>query len=135
MSVRVRYSVLSAISSTPAEERDLGNSYWQIVTDVIAKGGSWRTIVPAGSSGILLQLDNISTINLLVIRTVSSDPNQLPVPVTIQINSLTAPALTIAPLGDSQEGHFLMSTAGVTALYASNAGGVDMMLSLICAGT
>lgn len=135
MSVRVRYSVMCAISSTPAEERDLGNVNWQILTDMEMKGGTWKTVVPTGSSGLQLQIDNISTIQLLIIRTVANNQNQAPGPITLNLNSPSGPQLLIQPLGDAQEGHLVLSTDGVTAVYASNASGVDMALTIIASGT
>ncbi len=134
MSVRVRYTVQSAISSTPAEERDLGNVYWQIVTDLEQKGGTWKTVVPAGTSGLQLQIDNISTIQLLILRTTANNQNQQPNGVTINLNTPTGPQLLIQPLGDAQEGHLLVSTDQVTALYASNTGPADMAVTVIAAG-
>lgn len=135
MSVRVRYSIMCAISSTPAEERDLGNVNWQIVTDMEMKGGTWKTVVPTGSSAIQLQIDNISTIQLLIVRTVANNQNMAPGDVTLNLNSPTGPAVLIQPLGDAQEGHLVMSTDGLTAVYASNSSGVDMALTIIASGT
>ena len=134
MTVRVRYTLQSAISSTCAEERDLGNVYWQIVTDQPAKGGTWKTVLPAGSAAVQLQIDNISYIHLLIIRTVANNPNYTPNPITISLNSPTGPSFIIRPLGDAQEGHFLMSTEQLTAVYATNTGPCDMALTIIAAG-
>jgi hypothetical protein len=134
MSVRVRYSILSAISSTTAEERDLGNTYWQIVTDEEQKGGTWKTIVPSGSSGVQIQIDNISTITLLIIRTTAVNPNQQPNGVTINLNSPTGPMFLIQPLGAAQEGHFMISTDQVTAVFVTNTGPADMNLTVAAAG-
>ena len=134
MSVRVRYSVQCAVSSTPAEERDLGNTNWQIVTDQEMKGGTWKTVLPAGSAGVQIQIDNISTIQLLIIRTVANNQNQQPGGIIVNINTPTGPQLLIQPLGDAQEGHMLVSTDGVTALFASNPSTVDMAMTVIAAG-
>ena len=134
MSIRVRYTVQSAISSTSAEERDLGNVYWQIVTDQETKGGTTKTVVPAGTVGLQIQIDNVSTIQYLAIRTVSNNPNAPPCPVSLYLNSSLAVPILITPLGDAQEGHLLMSTDEVTAIYMSNTGPTDMSVTVGYAG-
>jgi hypothetical protein len=133
--VRVRYTIQSAISSTSAEERDLGNTNWQIVTDQEAKGGTWKTVVTAGTSGLQIQIDNISVIQLLIIRIVANNPNQPPNGIVLNFNSPTGPQVLVQPLGDAQEGHMVISTDSVTALYASNPGVTDMAMTVIASGT
>jgi hypothetical protein len=135
MGVRVRYSLAASVSSTTAEERDLGNVRWEIVTDQEAKGGTWKTLLPAVSVDVQLQIDNISTIQLLIIRTNAKDPNQAPNAITIKRNSTLAEAIIIKPLGDALEGHFIISTDSLTSIYASNAGPTDMEVTIVAAGT
>ena len=135
MGVRVRYSLAGAVSSTTAEERDLGNVKWEIVTDQEAKGGTWKTVLLVGAVDVQLQIDNISTIQLLVIRTNARDPNQAPNGISIKRNLITAEAILIKPLGDAQEGHFILSTDSLTAIYASNPGPSEMELTIVAAGT
>lgn len=135
MGVRVRYSLSGAVSSTTAEERDLGNVKWEIVTDSETKGGTWKTLLPALSVDVQLQIDNISTIQLLIIRTNSKDPNQTPNGITIKRNTNVAESILIQPLGDALEGHLMISTDSLTAVYASNPGPADMELTIIAAGT
>jgi hypothetical protein len=134
MTVRVRYNIHSAISSTMAEERDLGNLALGIVSDLLTKGGTWKTVLSAGASNVELYFDNISTINLLIMRTTTVNPNDTPANVVITINGPSTEALTIQPIPSTKEGHFLMSTTGVTSVYASNPGSVDMQLTIVAAG-
>ena len=134
MGVRVRYSLAAAVSSTTAEERDLGNVRWEIVSDDEAKGGTWKTLLPAASTDVQLRIDNLSTIRLLILRTNPADPNQTPNAVSIKRNSTGGESILITPLGDTQEGHFLISTDSLTAIFASNPGPTDMEITVAAAG-
>lgn len=134
MSVRVRYIVQAAVSSTSAEERDLGNVNWQIVTDAEAKGGTWKTKLVAGASNVQLQIDNISTIQLIIIRVLPTDTNNPPGYINLTKNSPSGEVIKVSPLGDAQEAHLLLSTDSVTSLYASNPGTYDLDVTLVAAG-
>lgn len=135
MSIRIRYAVIGAGSSTTAEEKDLGNSKWEIVSDGLTKGGTWVTTLAAGATDVQLQIDNLSSINLLVIRSMANDPNDTPVGITVKRNNNGGEAIPIAPLSGTEEGHLVLSTTGLTALYASNPGTIVMKLTIFAAGT
>lgn len=134
MAVRVRYEVAAAVSSTTAEDKDLGNVKFEVVTDIPTKGGTWKTRLLAGQTDVQLYLDNITTAQLLIIRTTASDPNDTPVGISIKRNGTGAEAILIKPLSDLKEGIFLISTDSLTSLYATNAGSVDMDLTITVAG-
>lgn len=134
MPVRVRYKVEVSVSSNSSEEKDLGNIKWEIVTDKQNEGGGWKTTLAAGTVDAQLPLDSIATARLLVIRTNAKDPNQNPADILIRRNLITNEQILIKPLSDSKEGHFLVSTDGLTALFASNPGAVDMEMTILVAG-
>lgn len=134
MAIRVRYSISAAVSSTTAEERDLGNLKMEVVTDVETKGGAWKTVLPASTTNLELKIDNLAQIHLLFIRTTSSDPNVAPVSITLKRNSTGAEAIEIKPLGDAKEGHLLLTTNGLTSLYASNSTSTEMILTVLAVG-
>lgn len=134
MAVRIRYAVSAAVSSTTAEERDLGNIKLECVTDQESKGGAWQTTLDDGSMDVQIYLDNIVTTQLLIIRTLSADPNVAPGSISIKRNNTAAEPIQIKPLGDIKEGIFVISTDGLTALYATNSSGVDMKLTLVVCG-
>ncbi len=134
MSVRVRYSVAIAVSSTTAEEKDLGNVKVEAVTDDHTKGGTWKTVLVSDAEDVQLYLDNITTVQLLVIRTTAVESTEDPVTITIKRNSVEGEEIPITPLGDSKEGIFVLSTEDLTSLYASNPGDVDMNLTISAAG-
>lgn len=134
MAVRVRYALQASVSSTSAEEKDLGNVKFEVVTDVEKKGGSRKTELLASAADVPLQLDNITTVQLLIIRTTSLDPNQLPVGITIKRNSTSGETILIKPVGDSKEGLLVITTDGLTSLFASNPGAVDMNLTITTVG-
>jgi hypothetical protein len=135
MAVRLRYSVAVAVSSNSNEDRDLGNVKFEVVTDVEVKGGAWKTVVPAGATDLQLNMDNISTIQLLAIRTYTNDPNDTPGGVTVKRNSTLGEPILIKPVGDALEGVMVLTTDLLTALFASNASGVDMVLQISAVGT
>jgi hypothetical protein len=134
MSVRVRYKIEVAVSSTSAEERDLGNARWEVVTDVQGEKGGGKFTLAAGSTNVSIALGNVSTARLLVIRTTSKDPNQDPVDITIRRNLVGNEAIVIRPLSDAKEGHYVCSTDSMTALFATNAGATDMELTIFVVG-
>ena len=61
-------------------------------------------------------------------------PNQVPNEVRIRRNLITNEQIPIVPLPDSKEGHFLLSTDSISALFASNPGSVDMEMTIIAVG-
>jgi len=126
MSVRVRYAIQASVSSTFAEEKDLGNVKFEVVTDVEAKGGTWKTVVPAGSANLALATGNVATVQLLCLRVATSDPNDVLGPITLKRNSTSGEPQTITPVGDAKEAIYLTSTDGVTSLYVTNALSVDV---------
>jgi len=134
MPVRIRYKIEISISSTPAEERDLGNVKYEIVTDKQGEGGGWKTLVAAGATDVQIPLDSIADVRFLALRTTVKDPNQTPSDIIVKFNSAMGEAHTIVPLQDIKEGHFLISTEGITSLYASNPGAVDMEMTILAAG-
>lgn len=134
MGVRVHYKIEVAISSTPNEEKDLGNVKWEVVVDGIGEGGGWKTTLAAGAVNIQLPLDSIAAAKMLVIRTNAKDPLNTPGTVNIRRDLIGAEEIGIVPLPNATEGHFLLSTSGLTALFASNPGTVDMELTILVCG-
>ena len=135
MSVRVRYKITATVSSTSAEEADLAKQAWEVVTDVENEGGSWKSVLQAGDTDVAIRLGNLAVARILIIRTNAKDPTQTPVAVTFKKNSNTGEAISVLPLGDAKEGHLLLTTDSITALYASvDGGGVPMEVTVISAG-
>jgi hypothetical protein len=134
MSVRVRYRIEGSVSSTSAEDKDLGNMKTEVVDDSLNKGGTWKTFLAAGSSDIQINLDNISSAKMLYIRTTPKDPLLLPGPITLKRGSTSGEAIIVAPLGSNKEGHFLLTTTTLTSLYAYNPGTTDMELTILVCG-
>lgn len=134
MTVRLRYSLAASVSSTSAEAKDLGNVKFEVVSDSDAKGGTWKTVVAANAVAVQLQMDNITSVEFLLIRTQSSDPNEDPVAVTFRKNSAMGEAIVVQPVTGSTEGLLALTTTGLTSLYASG-GAVDMDVTLTVVGT
>ncbi len=130
MPVTVRYGITVAVSSTSAEEKDLANGAYQVVTNNLIDGGSWKETIPAGTIDQPLTLVNVNDVNLIVIRTNSKDPTQTPGEIRIRRNLITAEQISIIPLSGTPEGHMLLSTDGLTSLYVTNLAGVDMEMTI-----
>jgi hypothetical protein len=134
MAIRIRYSISIAVSSSSAEDKDLGNAKYEVVTDLPSMGGGWKTLVPANATDIQLRMDNLANVQFLLLRTNVKDPTLDPVSLTFKRNTTGGEAIVIKPLGDAKEGHLAMSTTGLTALYATNSSTTDMEVTLFVAG-
>jgi len=134
MAIRLRCKIELAVSSSSAEERDLGNAKYEIVVDSQNEGGSWKTVLVGGASDVQLQLPNIADARFLAIRTTAKDPTQDPDEISIKINGTGNEARKITPMSGSKEGFYLSTTDGLTSVHASHAGTVDMELIVFAAG-
>jgi hypothetical protein len=132
--VRVRYKLSASVSSTPAEERDLGNIACEVVSDDVEDGGAWKTKLAAGAAAAQIPLDSIVSATVLILRTNAKDPNESPNGITLQINDPSGQIFTIQPVGYAREGHFLLTTSGITAIYLGNPGSVDMEVTILACG-
>ena len=120
MAIRLRYTIESAISSDSNEAKDLGNVRFQLLTDVPSEGGTTKTTLAASATDVAIPFPNITNATYLLIRTTAKDPTQaLPV-VKIRLNSNVGEQISIAPISTGKEGHFLISSSGISALYATN---------------
>lgn len=135
MTVRARYQLEVGISSTTAEDRDLGNHLWETVTDTQADGGSRRTTLAAGATDVELSMCEVGVARVVALRTVAVDPNQTPEEITVKRNTVGNEAIEVGPPTGSKEGYLLLtSQTGITALFASNPGTVDMYVTVVAAG-
>jgi hypothetical protein len=122
------------VSSSTCEDKDLGDLKCEIVSDALGEGGTWKTLLAVGSTNVPLQLNGVSSTKLLMIKTNAKDPNATPGIVTIRRNVVGGEEIPITPLSGSKSGHLLISTSSLTGLFASNAGTVDMELTVVTAG-
>lgn len=134
MAVRIRYRIEVAVSSTSAEERDLVNAQYEVYSDDYDEGGVRKFTLAVGVSDQQIDIGNIADVSFLMIRTNAKDPNLDPNEVTFKLNSAVNEARTIKPLTNTKEGHQLLSTESLTALYMSNAGPADMEITVVTVG-
>lgn len=134
MAVRLRYRLEVAISSTPAEERDLANPKWEVVTDTQGEGGSARTFLLAGANNVQLNVPTLLDIRFLMIRITPKDPTLIPGEIRLMRNLVSAEPLPIIPVGDLRESHYMVSTKSLTIIYATNMGTVDVYVSVFAVG-
>ena len=133
-SLRIRTRVQVSLSSSEQEERDLGYPWLDVVNDVLTEGGSQKTYVPVGATNVSLPLGGVAEVKYLYIRTNARDPNETPVTLTFRKNSTGGEAIDVVPMGSSGKGILLLSTQGITALYVTNAGAVNMDVLYSVAG-
>jgi hypothetical protein len=134
MAIRLRYKIELTVSSTIAEENDLGNVKYNVSFDSQNEGGSWKTLLAAGATDVELQLPNIADARFLAIRTTAKDPTLDPIEIAIKINGVGGEARKITPVTGTKEGFYLQTTDGITSVHATNAGSVDMELIVFAAG-
>lgn len=135
MPVRVRYSIKVQVSSSAEpEDKDLGNLSFEIVDDQLGEGGSRKFTLAAGASNVAISMGDVSAGKFVMIKTNPKDPLDTPGTINVRRNLVGAEEIGIVPIGNAKEGHFLLSTTGLTALYASNPGTVAMELTVAVCG-
>ena len=134
MSVRTRYRVEASVSSTTAEEKDLGNLKMEQACDSQADGGSRKNVIVAAATDVDVTPRQLATTRMLVIRTAAKNPNDTPATINLKKNSALGEVWAIVPLSGTREGYFVTTTDSVTALYVSNPGAVDMEVTVMAAG-
>jgi len=135
MPIRLRQGATITVSSSAQNEnKDLGNLVWEVVTDDLGEGGTWKTLVPASSTDLEIKLDNVANVQFLALRTNSKDPTQDPVALDFKKNSAAGEVFQIKPLSKAKEGNFLMTTDGITSLFVTNGGSIDMEVTVVIAG-
>jgi len=103
------------------------------VNDLEGEGGGWKTNLAASATDEQVELPNIADAKFLMVRITPKDPNDEPAQVSLKLNDVgNTPIPIVARAG--KEGHFLLSTTGLTALYATNDGSIDMSLTVFSAG-
>jgi hypothetical protein len=135
MAIRLRQSATIKVSSnSQTETGDLGNLSWETLTDGLGEGGTWKTLVPAATTDLEIHLDNIATVSFLALSTTAKDPTQAPVSLDFKKNDIGNEVFVVAPLTGSKQGHFMTTTSGITSLFVTNSGAVDMEVIIVIAG-
>jgi hypothetical protein len=134
MPVRLTYATEFSISSTTADEKDLGNGNFKVITDDFGEGGTWKTLVSAGASDLQIVLDNVATARFLLLKSnpkLENDPAQS---LDVKFNSVGNTPVPLKAPDSKKIAIMLLCTDGLTALYVSNAGSVDVELTVSVAG-
>lgn len=134
MSVRVRFRLEASVSSSSNEEKDLGNVSYEDVTDSLGEGGARKNLLTAGASDVEITTREVADKAFLLIRTNARQSTDTPGTIEIKKNGIGGEVISIVPLDSTQEGLMLLTTTGITALYASNPGSVDMEVTVVAAG-
>ena len=134
MPVRVNLDVQISVSSTSAAEKDLGNIKTSILTDTWGEGGSRKLTIAGGTTDLLVSLCDLADAKLLYLKTRPKGENDPAQSIIIKLNVVGADPIDIDPFGDKKEGYFLVTTNGLTDIYVTNSGSVDVELTLVAAG-
>lgn len=134
MGVRVRYKVEASISSTSAEEKDLGNVAYEVVNDAQGEGGTRKTLLAAGATDVSVMLTEISTATWVLIKTNTKDSTDTLTGIDLKKNDIANEVTTIEPLSGATQAHLLMSASGITDLFATNSGSVDIEITVMAVG-
>ncbi len=134
MAVRVRYRIEASVSSTSAEERDLGNLTYEVVNDTMGEGGVRKTLLAAGATDVSLALADVASASLVIIRTNAADPTLTLGIIEVKKNTVGNEVHDIVPLSGETEAHLVWVTTGITAIFASNPGTVDAEITVMSAG-
>jgi len=134
MPVRVRYSIKLSISSTTAEEKDLGNLAFEIVSDALGEGGTRKFTIPVGAVDVPVALGNVTSASLLLLRSIAKDPTCTVGALKFRRNTVVNPQEDLVPLGTQKEAHAIITTTGLTGLFVSNAGSTEAELTVGVAG-
>jgi hypothetical protein len=129
MSVRLRYKMTAAVSSNQAEENDLGNAKFEVVTDLTNEGGVWKTTVAALTTATL-NLDDITTAKFLMLRFTPTDPTQTMTAVTVTLNG-TAVLPPVYPVPNAKEAMLMLTSSGITAVTVANLDPASVKLDII----
>lgn len=119
MAVRLRYKLSLAVSSTSAEENDLGNVKFEVVSDDPSDGGAWKTKIDAAAT-VTLNLDNITSAKFLMMRFTPTDPTQKMAPVTLTLNGTIVLPPIAALVGQQDEALFMITTSSITSVQVAN---------------
>jgi hypothetical protein len=134
MPVRVNLDITLAVSSTSATERDLGNIRTSILTDAWGEGGSRKLTIAGSTTDLQVSLCDLADAQFLFLKTRPKGENDPAQTITIKLNSAAGEARTIEPFGDKKEGYYLITTSGLTDIYVTNSGSIDVELTLVAAG-
>ena len=134
MGVRVRYKIEASISSTSAEEKDLGNVAYEVLNDAQGEGGTRKTLLAAGATDVSVMLTEISTATWVLIKTNTKDSTDTLTGIDIKKNDIANEVTTIEPLTGAAQAHLLMSASGITDLFATNSGSVDIEITVMAVG-
>jgi len=135
MSVRLRYKLDMAVSSTANEEKDLGHPICEVVVDSQGEGGVFKTKLAGGAVDQEIKLDNIASAKFLALRVTPVSENETMDSVKVRLNAIGGEEIEIKPLSGAREAHFLISSAGITALYVTNvSSSVAVAVTVVMAG-
>jgi|HubBroStandDraft_6_1064221.scaffolds.fasta_scaffold319148_2 hypothetical protein len=129
MSVRIKFELNYSVSENQAGSKELGQSSpWVGINDQMDDGGTTRWRIGAGAMDTPVGINSLTTCRFLAIKTTQT--------ISFKLNSTGNTPTTIRALGyGAMDGHFIMTTDTVTALYFSNAGSVDAEVTITIAGT
>jgi len=134
MPIRFMLDIDVSVSSDCRGLKDLGNNASSITSDAYNEGGSQRTLIPAASTDKVIPLDDIANVGVLYLKVQPVDANDPGQVIGIRLNDVANDLISIFPMSGKKVGYFLLTSDAVTSLFVTNAGTVDVALTMIIAG-
>jgi hypothetical protein len=135
MAILASLSICAGISSTSAENRDLGHLERSDKFSTFEEGGSIMDLIPAGAVDVPLSLGGLSSCAVLVLITSPKDQNLAGSTLQLKRNLIGAEATPITPIGNRKQGYYVLSTESLTAVFLSNPGTTDMRVQYAVLGS
>lgn len=126
--MRIKHKSYSALSSTSAGEKDLGNHDPDVyeICDVMPEGGSRRYKI-AGSANLNLDMAGVANGQYIHLKTTRN------IVVTVTVSAVTRAIPVVVPSGFNF-GYFMVTTDGVTAINVANSTSNEVEVTVQLAG-
>ena len=128
MPLRIQQKLTSFISSSTAEERDIGNLEAKVyeTNNTLIEGSTRRYRVAAGATDVAIDLAGLASIQYMVVRTSAA--------ITLKLNGTDSILIGILPGFTSGYLHLTAPSGGITSLTVSNAGAEAASVQIQLAG-
>jgi hypothetical protein len=132
--VRLRYKIEVSVSSSSSEEKDLGNPSYTILHDSSGEGGTRKTTLAAGASDVSIMFNGVADAKFVLIKVNTVTSTDTLAGIEIKLNSTGGEVIDLVPVPDAKQAHMLLTTDGLTNLYASNPSAVAVEVVAIMVG-
>lgn len=136
MGIRIKNRIETKLFKDSYEQNNFGYDIIEITSDSFTEGSSTLCKVPAGATDIQVTFPFLADIRVLNIFTKAIDSTQTPATIGVKFNLNTNDQIAIIPVVStlSKTGFLSLTTSGISTLFISNLGSIDMYVMFIVAG-